>query len=184
MIPMVASLHEIAAVRAMLDKERRRLGLSAPIELGVMIETPAAAVTAGLLAEAADFFSIGANDLTQYALAMDRANPITATEADALHPAVLRLIAFACEGARAKGRPVGVCGALASDPLAAPLLIGLGVTELSAAASAIPGLKAAVRRLTLTSCRRLAETALWQTSAADVRAILIGAAERALETTP
>jgi phosphocarrier protein FPr/phosphocarrier protein len=181
MIPMATGVHEVSAARAMLDQERRALGLTAHVELGVMIETPAAAVTAGALAEVADFFSIGTNDLTQYTLAMDRTNPAMAPEVDALHPAVLRLIALACEGARAKGRPIGVCGGLASDPLAAPLLIGLGVTELSATASIIPDLKARVRNLTMSACQRLAETALRQTSAAEVRAILTTVTERPLE---
>ena len=181
MIPMVSALQELCAVRAMMIEEKRALGVTSPIELGVMIETPAAALTAGALAEVADFFSIGANDLTQYALAMDRANPMMAATADALHPAVLRLIALACEGARTKGRPVGVCGALASDPSAAALLIGLGVTELSATPSAIAGLKATIRPLTTAHCRRLAQAVLSQTSAADVRAILNGAAKPTLE---
>ena len=138
MAPMVVSPREIAAVRVILDEEMRALDVSARIDLGAMIETPAAAVTAGALAEVADFFSIGANDLTQYALAMDRANPMLAADMDALHPAVLRLIGLACDGAKAKERPVAVCGAVASDPLAAPLLIGLGVTELSATPSGDP----------------------------------------------
>jgi phosphoenolpyruvate-protein phosphotransferase len=181
MVPMVASVHELIAVRAMLDTERRALGVEQTIPLGVMIETPAAAVTAAAIAAEADFLSIGTNDLTQYALAMDRGNAALAADVDALHPAVLRLIAMACEGAQAKGRWVGVCGALASDPLAAALLIGLGVTELSAAPSAIPSVKAAVRPLTMSACRSLAQAALDQVSPAEVRALLNAAAERPLE---
>jgi len=172
MVPMVTSVSELAAVRAILDEERLALDVTARIELGVMIETPAAAVTAAVLAVEADFFSIGANDLTQYALAMDRTNPLVAAQVDALHPAVLRLIALACEGASACERPVAVCGALASEPLAAALLIGLGVTELSAAPSVIPHLKAAIRALDMAGCRGLAAQALAQTSPAAVRALL------------
>ncbi len=172
MIPMVASLDELTAVRAVLEHERAALNITTPLELGVMIETPAAAVTASALATAADFFSIGSNDLTQYALAMDRTNPAVAAQVDALHPAVLRLMAMTCDGARAERRPVGLCGGLASDPLAAPLLIGLGVTELSATPSVIPELKAAIRPLRMEACRALATACLALTSAAAVRARL------------
>ena len=181
MVPMVASVDELVAVRAMLDEERRALGVTAYVDLGVMIETPAAAVTAAALAGEADFFSIGTNDLTQYALAMDRTNAAVAAQVDALHPAVLRLIALTCEGAQASNCPVGVCGGLASEVLAAPLLIGLGVTELSATPSVIPDLKAAIRPLRLDACRALSVEALKQTSAAGVRALLAGANTRELE---
>jgi phosphocarrier protein FPr/phosphocarrier protein len=118
---------------------------------------------------------MGSNDLTQYALAMDRTNPAVAAKVDALHPAVLRLMAMTCEGARAERRPVGLCGGLASDPLAAPLLIGLGVTELSATPSVIPELKAAIRPLRMEACRALATACLALTSAAAVRARLAAA---------
>ncbi len=181
MVPMVASLSELVAVRAMLDAVRVELGVTERVELGVMVETPAAAVTTGILAQAADFFSIGANDLTQYALAMDRGNPATATELDALHPGVLRLMAAACEGAIGAGRWIGVCGALASDPLAAPLLVGLGVTELSAAPGAVPELKARLRGVSLEACRSLARQALELASAAEVRVLLQRAQARASE---
>src|SRR5262249_59902030 len=103
-----------------------------------MIETPASALLAEQLAAVADFFSIGSNDLAQYTLAMDRGQ----TQLDALHPAVLRLIRVTAAAGRAAGRPVAVCGGLASDPLAAPLLVGLGVDELSAVPPGIPRLKA------------------------------------------
>jgi phosphoenolpyruvate-protein kinase (PTS system EI component) len=175
MAPMVASLAEIEAVRALLEAEARALGVEVP-PLGVMVETPAAAVTSAVLAEAADFFSIGTNDLTQYALAMDRANPAVAGEVDALHPAVLRLIALACDGATARGRPVGVCGALASDPLAAPLLIGLGAKTLSAAPGMISEVKAAVRKVTRAHCAALAQTCLGAASAREVREALLALA--------
>ena len=127
LLPMMASVSELRAVRAIVGELAAELGAPAP-ELGVMVETPAAAVTADLLAAEADFLSIGTNDLTQYALAMDRTNPQLAADVDALHPAVLRLIRDTTAGARA--RKVGqspVCGGLASDLAAAPILIGLGV---------------------------------------------------------
>ncbi len=171
MVPMIASVAELAAVRAALDAARAELGDTAPIKLGVMVETPAAAVTADILAAEADFISIGTNDLAQYAMAMDRTNPLVAPQVDSLHPAVLRLIAQAVEGARKHGRPVGVCGSLASDLTAAPILIGLGVTELSATPAVAPELKALIRTLTAPACADLARQALAQTSAAAVRGL-------------
>ena len=174
MAPMIASLAELRAVRAILDEERAALGYAEPVELGVMVETPAAAVTADLLAAEADFLSIGTNDLSQYALAMDRGNPLLAAQVDGLHPAVLRLIEHTVAGGRTQGRMVGVCGGLASDLAAVPILIGLGVTELSATPTIVAEVKAMVRTLTIAACRDLARRALDQTSAADVRALTLG----------
>ncbi|HVY86514.1 MAG TPA: phosphoenolpyruvate--protein phosphotransferase [Caulobacterales bacterium] len=180
MVPMIADVGELRAVRAMLEECKAALGVDAGIELGVMIETPAAAATADLIAAEADFLSIGTNDLTQYALAMDRGNVELAARIDALHPAILRLIAQTAEGAQTRGRWLGVCGGLAGDLLAAPILIGLGVTELSAIHTLIPEIKALVRRLTLQSCEALAREALKQNSAEAVRAL----ARRFQETLP
>lgn len=170
MIPMVASVAELEAVRRLLDDLSAELGRKAP-PLGVMIETPAAAATADLIAAQADFVSIGTNDLAQYTLAMDRGNPALAAEVDALHPAVLRLIRLAAEGARQAGRPVSVCGGLASDPVAAPILIGLGVDELSVAPARVPTIKALIRTLDAAACRELAARACDQASAAEVRSL-------------
>src|SRR3546814_16528934 len=114
------------------------MGVTTPVEVGVMVETPAAAMTADLLAAEADFLSIGTNDLTQYVLAMDRGNPAVAAGVDAMHPAVLRMIGETCRLAAVPGRWVGVCGRRASDPPARPLRIGLGVTG----SSAVPGFDA------------------------------------------
>lgn len=172
MVPMVASLDELRAVRAVLEEAKRELGVTDPVELGVMIETPAAAVTADLLAAEADFLSVGTNDLTQYVLAMDRGNPELAAGIDALHPAVLRMIDQTCKGAARRQRWVGVCGGLASDLDATPILLGLGVTELSATASIAPDVKARVRSLSLEACRTLAQEALAQTSPDAVRALV------------
>ena len=177
MVPMIASLDELRAVRRVLDEARRELGVSEPVALGVMVETPAAAVTADILAAEADFLSIGTNDLTQYGLAMDRGHAGLAAQFDALHPAVLRLIAATTGGAARLKRPVGVCGGLASDPLAAPVLIGLGVTSLSSTASQIAALKAVLANITLEDCRALAAAALAASSASDVRALLLGKGE-------
>lgn len=171
MVPMVTGLSELRVVRAALDEARREMGRAGRTDLGVMIETPAAAATADLLAAEADFLSIGTNDLTQYALAMDRGNPDLAGEIDALHPAVLRLIAQAAEGGRKHALWTGVCGGLAGDLAGAPILIGLGVTELSMPAAAIPEAKALIRTLSPEACRRLAEQALQQPTAEAVRAL-------------
>ncbi len=171
MIPMIAGVDELRRVREVLDRLRAELGITEKVELGVMVETPAAAVTADLLAAEADFLSIGTNDLTQYALAMDRGNASVASAIDGLHPAVLRLIADTCKGAASKGRWTGVCGGLASDPLAVPILIGLGVTELSATAAIVPEIKALVSGLRIEAVRAHAQAALACATAADVRAL-------------
>lgn len=171
MVPMVASVAELLAVRACVAAIAVDMGIAVPPEVGIMVETPAAAVTAATLARHADFLSIGTNDLTQYALAMDRGNPAVAAGIDGLHPAVLQLIGLTTQGAAAHDRWVGVCGGLASDRLAIPLLLGLGITELSAAPQFVPDLKALVRRLSIADCRVHARRALALESAADVRTL-------------
>lgn len=170
LLPMVTDRTEVESVRAILDELCRELRCMVP-PLGVMIETPAAALMASSLAAVADFFSIGTNDLAQYTLAIDRGQPELASQFDAMHPAVLQLIRAASAAGRAAARPVAVCGGLASDPAAAALLVGLGVNELSAVPSMIPEIKAALRVVRLDDCRALAERALASQSAAGVRAL-------------
>lgn len=172
MLPMVTDLSEIEATRSLLVRLSAEMGMTETIELGVMIETPAAAVLADQLAPHVDFFSVGTNDLTQYTLCMDRTNPALAARVDGLHPAVLRLMAQAVQGAQAHGRWLGVCGALASDPIAVPLLIGLGATELSLSPAVIPDIKAVVRRLDLGECRSVAQSALQLSNAGAVRSLV------------
>ena len=171
MLPMVASASEVEAVRRRADALRQELGIAEPPEIGIMIETPAAAVTAAALAAHVDFFSVGTNDLAQYALAMDRDNPAVASGLDGLHPGVIGLIAHAARGAREQGRWIGVCGGLAADPLAVPILLGLGITELSMPSGLIPEMKHLVRRLPIDGCTRLAEAALRLDSAESIRAL-------------
>lgn len=166
MLPMITAPHELRAIRTMVGD----MGLSLP--LGVMVETPAAAMLADQLAAEADFLSIGTNDLTQYVLAVDRGHASLSSMLDALHPAVLRLIARTAEAGKAAGKPVGVCGSLAADPLAAPILIGLGVSELSVPPPVVPRLKAAIRQLTVAACRTAAEHALTLETPAAVRAFV------------
>lgn len=172
MLPMVASVGELRAVRAVLAEAAAELGVESLPPLGLMIETPASAFLSDALAAEADFFSIGTNDLTQYVLAMDRTNAQLAAAADALHPAVLRAIEATARGARSREIPVAVCGGLASDPLAAPILIGLGVGKLSVTPAAAPRIKAVVRTLHSGDCRKGAYAALELDSAAAVRALV------------
>jgi phosphocarrier protein FPr/phosphocarrier protein len=155
----------------MIEDLRKERAIAAQPKLGIMVETPASAVLAAQLAREADFFSIGTNDLTQYALAMDRTNSQLASQVDAFHPAVLSLVAQAAAGGATQSRSVGVCGGLAGDPMAAALLIGLGVRELSMPATSIARVKDVVRGLTLAACETAAEEALQQDSAESVRAI-------------
>ena len=172
MFPMIATLEEIRSVKGLVEEERAKVPDADPVALGIMVEVPAAAVMARQLAREVDFFSIGTNDLTQYTLAMDRGHPKLAAKADAMNPAVLRLIADTVAGASAAGKWVGVCGGLASDPQAVPILVGLGVSELSCSVPAIPAVKAEVRARSLADCRDLARQALEQDSAAAVRALV------------
>jgi phosphocarrier protein FPr/phosphocarrier protein len=172
MLPMIALLEEIRAARALFDEVRAELGHTGPVQLGIMVEVPSAALMAGTLAAEADFFSVGSNDLTQYTLAMDRGNPLLARQMDGLHPSILRLIALTCDGARRHRRWVGVCGGIASLPRAAAVLVGLGVTELSATASAIPAVKALLRTLSTQDCAKVARRALELESAEAVHALL------------
>jgi len=137
-----------------------------------MIETPASAVLAEQIAREVDFLSIGTNDLTQYTLAMDRGHADLAARIDGLHPAVLRLIAMTCEAASKHQRLIAVCGGLASDPTAVPVLLGLGVGELSVVPSMIPQLKQLIASVTLDQCRALAQRALQLESAEAVRGLL------------
>lgn len=173
LLPMITDPAEIRTVRTMLEEECRAMGRTAPIELGVMIETPAAAVMSDRIAAEADFLSIGTNDLTQYTLAMDRGHPELAARLDALHPAVLRLIARTADGGISHGRRIAVCGGLASDPTAAPILIGLGVQELSMVPSVIPQLKALIGSVSVEMCRELARQALELETAEAVRALAL-----------
>jgi phosphoenolpyruvate-protein phosphotransferase len=169
MLPMVTQLSELREARQMLEEEALILGLRELPKLGIMIEVPAAALMADLFAPQVDFFSIGTNDLTQYTLAMDRDHPRLASQADSLHPAVLRLIASTVKAAHAHGKWVGVCGALASETLAVPLLLGLGVDELSVSVPLIPAIKATIREVNLKDCQVIAQQILSLESAEQVR---------------
>jgi phosphocarrier protein FPr/phosphocarrier protein len=172
LIPMVTDLADILAVRGIIEELKTASELHGPIELGAMIETPAAALTASALIREVDFLSIGSNDLTQYTLAMDRGHPQLASRTDALHPAVLKLVAAAADAGAAAGKLVAVCGGMAADRLAVPLLLGLGVRELSVVPAAIPDLKRQVRALRISDCCELAGRCLDLASSAEVRALV------------
>ncbi|MFC4311373.1 phosphoenolpyruvate--protein phosphotransferase [Steroidobacter flavus] len=171
LLPMITDPAEIRAVRRMLDEVRRELSITSPVQVGAMIETPASAVIAGRIAREVDFLSIGTNDLTQYTLAMDRGHAELAHRIDGLHPAVLNLIAMTVDAADEQDKLVAVCGGLASEPAAVPILIGLGVRELSVVPTLVPQLKSLIRTVTVDACRSLAQRALSMDTAEAVRAL-------------
>ncbi len=171
MLPMVATLDEIVQARALLDQARTQTDVDAALELGIMVEVPAAALTASRLAEQADFFSLGTNDLTQYTMAAERGDERLATLLAGLQPAVLRLVHATVQAAAAQKRRVGVCGELAGDPAAAILLVGLGVTELSMAPALIPEAKATLRAIKLKEAQAAGRAALDAQDPAEARAL-------------
>jgi multiphosphoryl transfer protein len=192
MFPMIATIPEWRAARGVFEEESQRLGVG-PVPLGIMVEVPSVAIMAPTFAAEVDFFSIGSNDLTQYTLAMDRGHPKLAPQVDGLNPAVLRLIQLSVDAAHDHGKWVGVCGGIGADPQAVPLLVGLGVDELSVSIPTIPSVKAQIRGLSLADCQALAAEALTQDTAAAVRALMpedrddeesvIGASTDAIKTT-
>ena len=180
LLPMVSSVDEVRAVKAILaeveaELEREGLAFRKNMRVGVMIEVPSAVAVADQLAREADFFSIGTNDLIQYAMAADRTNARVAAMADPFQPAVLRLIRQTIEAARETGIEVALCGELAADPLATPLLIGLGLEELSVSAGLIPELKRAIARWTVRDAKTLARDAMALDRSTAVRQLLMNA---------
>ncbi|HEY9602858.1 MAG TPA: phosphoenolpyruvate--protein phosphotransferase [Allocoleopsis sp.] len=174
MFPMIASMREVQAAKEILSvaqAELRQAGIpfNEAMEVGIMIEVPAAVAIADRLAEVVDFFSIGTNDLSQYVMAADRTHPKVAALADAFEPAVLRMIQQTVTAAHQAGIQVGVCGELASSPLATPILLGLGVKELSMNPPAIGAVKAAISRLTLDDAEAIAHAMLQMDSAEAVK---------------
>lgn len=177
MFPMVATAEEMQAARAIVEEARAELAAAGTpsaeaFEVGTMVEVPSAAVMADALAAHVDFFSIGSNDLTQYTLAADRGNAAVAKLFDSLHPAVLRLVDGVIRAAHARGKWVGMCGELAGEPLAIPVLLGLGLDEFSMGAAAVPPAKALIRRLSREETQSLARQALAQPGAPAVRALV------------
>lgn len=170
MFPMIATLEDVEQARAYAEQVRQELNAPA-VPIGIMIEVPSAVILADHFAQVIDFFSIGTNDLTQYTLAMDRLHPQLAKQADALHPAVLRMIERTVQAARGAGKWVGVCGGIAGDPKGAVILAGLGVSELSIGVSAIASIKAQIRAMSLEEMQRVAQRALQCRTATEVRSL-------------
>jgi phosphoenolpyruvate-protein kinase (PTS system EI component) len=179
-LPMVTNVKEVRAAREVYERVARRLrrrGERVPEKLpplGIMIETPGAALSADALALEADFFAIGTNDLTAYTLAVDRSEADVADLYDPIHPAVLRLVQFAIEAALRMRMPVSVCGELAAAPRLTPLLLGLGVRSLSMNASAVPRVKQVVRGVHMETCVRFARRLMEQGDPERINAMVDG----------
>jgi len=174
MFPMVSTVDEVIAARrevATVTAQLKQAGsdFDPKTQVGIMVEVPAAAETAEALATQVDFFSIGTNDLTQYVMAADRGNPKVADLIDPFHPAVLRTIRRTIRAAKKAKIWVGMCGAMAGDPMAAPILLGLGLDEFSMNAAQVPEFKLSFSQLSADACERFAEEALALDSAAQVR---------------
>lgn len=177
MLPMIASVTEVRAAKVILGEvqaELNQAGISfdAAIKVGIMVEVPAAVAIADQLAAEVDFFSIGTNDLSQYVMASDRTNPRVANLVDALHPAVLRMVQQTIQAAHAAGITVGLCGELAADTLATPILLGLRLDELSVNPQSIPGVKQAIARFSIGESEAIVASALQQDSAEHVRELI------------
>ncbi|MFW5941716.1 MAG: phosphoenolpyruvate--protein phosphotransferase [Chloroflexota bacterium] len=177
MFPMVGSLAELQRAQGHLQAAREQLEArgepyAEALEVGIMIEVPSAALIAGVLAQQVDFFSIGTNDLTQYTMAAARTNATVADLASPFHPAALRLMQMTIDAAHEQGRWVGLCGEFAGNPLAAPLLLGLGLDEFSMSPRSIPLVKESLRRLSSERARDIARQALGLPDAGEVEAYL------------
>jgi multiphosphoryl transfer protein len=177
MLPMIATLTEVRAAKVILGEVQTELNqagiaFDAAMQLGIMVEVPAAVAIADQLASEVDFFSIGTNDLSQYIMASDRTNPRVANLVDALHPAVLRMVQQTIQAGHAAGILVGLCGELAADTLATPILLGLGLDELSVNPQSIPGVKQAIARLGIVESEAIVASALQQDSAEHVRELI------------
>jgi phosphocarrier protein FPr len=178
MFPMVTTVAEVRQARALLDEAIAKEGRGVPagLQVGIMVEVPATALKTAAFAPLVDFFSIGTNDLTQYTLAAERGNGDVAALGDPYDPGVLRLVEHVCDGA--SGALVAVCGELAADPQAAPLLVGMGVRELSVSPLSIPQVKEAVRAVDTGAARGLAALAVDCEGPDAVRALLAGGSRR------
>ena len=183
MFPFVSGLEELTAARAAVGRAAdalRARGCAVPdVPVGVMIEVPSAALTADLLAEHADFFSIGTNDLIQYSLAVDRTDDRVSRLYEPFHPAIIRTLRLVARAGRRRGIPVAVCGEIAADPVLLMLLVGLGLTEFSMAPTAIPLAKRALRRLRSADATAAARRALRAKTVSDVEEALTGEALKA-----
>ena len=172
MIPMISKLSEYRATRQIFEELKTELGVTTNIELGIMVEVPSVALLSDAFAKEVDFMSIGTNDLTQYVMAVDREHTQLAKEVDHLHPAVLMAIHLTAVGANKNNTSLSVCGLMASEKLAIPVLVGLGIKHLSMTVSAVPENKAFIRTLSYAKCKEVAEHCLTLGTAVEVRAYL------------
>jgi phosphotransferase system enzyme I (PtsI) len=177
MFPMISTLEEFRAAKKILEECRQELrkkgtAFDEKMEVGIMVEVPAAALAADSLAKEADFFSLGTNDLIQYTLAVDRVNDEVAELYDPLNPAILRLIDRTVQAARAAGRWVGICGEMAGDPDYAPILVGMELDELSVSPALVPRVKKTIRDLSFADCRAAVKEILAEATSENIRKIL------------
>lgn len=177
MFPMISGVAELRAVKTVVEDVKAELDAEGivydkDVKLGIMIEMPSAALTADLLAPEVDFFSIGTNDLIQYTMAVDRVNEYVSYLYEPLHPSLIRLIGDVARAARDSNIPCTVCGEMAGEPMIAPVLVGLGIRELSMSAVSIPEVKAAVRQMTVEDTERLVAKVKNLPTASDVRAVV------------
>lgn len=177
MFPMISGVAELRAAKAVVDEVKTELAAEGvpfdeQVKLGIMIEMPSAALTADLLAQESDFFSIGTNDLIQYTMAVDRVNEYVSYLYEPLHPSLLRLIGTVAQAAKSAGIPVTVCGEMAGEPMVAPILLGLGIRELSMSAVSVPEVKATIRAMTVADAEALIGRVKKLATAAEVRAMV------------
>ncbi len=177
LLPMISGCEEISESIRLLDKaaeslEKEGIEYNRDIEIGIMIEVPSAAILADAMAEMVDFFSIGTNDLVQYTLALDRANPHVAHLYSPLHPAVIRLIRHIVDSAREKNKPTYICGEMAADPINLPVILGLGIEELSMAPQSIPEIKNMIRRISVADTGRLMVDVLKKNTVSEIHELI------------
>jgi phosphotransferase system enzyme I (PtsI) len=172
LIPMVATLSELREAKAMIEEAREQLKLFHPIRFGCMVEVPSAALIIDHFAQECDFFSIGTNDLIQYALAIDRGNQMLSDYHEATDPSLIRLIHMIVSEANKARIPVSICGEIASDPRFTALLLGLGIQELSVAPRYLPLIKNVIRRTSIVEAVRLSEKVLSLTTSQEILAVL------------
>lgn len=173
MFPMITDMHELRSAKALLEEAKEELRVRGTpfdekVEVGVMIEMPAAAMIADLIAKEVDFFSVGTNDLIQYALAVDRVNEHVSYLYQPYHPAILRLVRSVAEAARNANISVAMCGEMAGEPLVALVLVGFGLTELSMNASSIPGVKSVLRSTKMEDIRKMVEEVMKLDTAVEI----------------
>lgn len=171
MLPMISFLSEVEEYRAIIKEEQAALGIK-EASVGIMVEVPSAAIMANTFAGYVDFMSLGTNDLTQYVLAIDRGARQLSAKADTLNPAVLKMMYLTAEAGKAANIPVGVCGAIASDIQAVPILLGLGLRSLSVSGALIADVKYLIRTLDINTCKDMALKALNMRSSSEVRALV------------